>query len=101
MWGVLTVRSPNFGNVEKMSQGTGSHERPTVYSTHCDENGKKLACLVLSYARDKGARRTNELPVTLITVSKSLAITPRSRTLVQSIAFLDGYKEAGLREDID
>jgi hypothetical protein len=30
---------------------------------HRDENGKKLACLVLSYATDKGARRTNGLPV--------------------------------------
>ena len=36
---------------------------------HCDENGKKLACLVVLFATDKGARRTNGLLVTFTTVS--------------------------------
>jgi hypothetical protein len=62
----LTVRFPEVGYVENVTEYMSHMSRPHL---HCGENGKKLACLVVLFATDKGAKRTNGLLVTFTTVS--------------------------------
>jgi hypothetical protein len=83
MWGGLDGPVPRRRELGELRRVRDHMSTPHL---HCDENGKKLACLVVLFATDKGARRTERTTSDLYHGKQFITVTPKPSKLVQSIA---------------